>query len=308
MRWGQDQRRYRVAGVLAATVKVGLVAAWVLLAGDGDRVTSAAADRPTSALLRLTPEGGWERLPAIQGVPRDRDPDISSKGAIAFAADRSGRFEIWVADPGQAPNAVTAFHGPRVGSPRWAPDGRRIALVREVDGVPALFILDRATGRARRVAADPGSTDRAPAWSRDGQRLYFASNRLGGWRIWITRPPYEEAMPITAEGWLAAKESADGRWLYMVRAGDGGLWRQVVDGGPAEPVAPVPAAADSESWLPSRDGIYLLDRPAAGPPRLLLLPADGGAMRLVAPVPGAVGQSGLTLDLQGRPVIAADLP
>ncbi len=302
-----DQRRklYRAAGAIAAATAVTLAVTWALLAGGGGGpAPPPPATSPTSALFRLLPDGRWERLPLGQGIPRDRDPDISAKGAVAFASDRSGHFDIWVADLDQPPAPVTAFKGAATGSPRWAPDGRRLALTSVADGAPALFILDRASDKLRRVAADPGAEDRAPAWSRDGQRLYFASNRLGGWRIWITRPPYQEAMPITEEGWLAAKESADGRWLYMVREGDGGLWRQPADGGIAEPVAPLPAAADSESWLPTRDGVYLLDRDADGTVRLLLLPADGGAVRALATAPGAVRQSTLTLDMGGRPVIA----
>lgn len=304
----QCRNPYRTAGALAAATVVALGLGWMLLTGDGALPPPPPTVSPTSALFHLRADGGWERLPLGPGIPRDRDPDVSTKGAVAFAADRSGSFNIWVADPDKPPAPVTAFTGPATGSPRWSPDGRRLALTSVADGALALFILDPASDKLRRVAADPGAEDRAPAWSRDGQRLYFASSRLGGWRIWITRPPYQEAMPITAEGWLAAKESADGRWLYMVREGDGGLWRQPADGGIAEQVAPLPAAGDSESWLPAREGVYLLDHAGEGTARLLLLPADGGAMRVLATIPGAVRQSTLTLDMQGRPVIAAAPP
>lgn len=304
----QHPKRHRLTGAIAAGTVLALGLGWMILTDGGGPSPPPPPTSPTSALFRLLPDGGWERLPLGQGIPRDHDPDISVKGAVAFASDRSGPFEIWVAEPDAPPAPVTGFNGPVAGSPRWAPDGRRIALTSVADGAPALYIFDRASDKLRPVASDPGSQDRAPAWSRDGQRLYFASNRLGGWRIWITRPPYQEAMPITEEGWLAAKESTDGRWLYMVREGEGGLWRQPADGGIPEPVAPLPAAADSESWLPTRDGVYLLDRDAEGAARLLLLPADGGALRTLATVTGSVRQSTLTLDMQGRPVIAAALP
>ncbi|MFY8093234.1 MAG: winged helix-turn-helix domain-containing protein [Niveispirillum sp.] len=255
-----------------------------------------------STLLRLGPDGQQQAVvPPSNRL--DWDPDVSRQGAVAFASDRSGMFEIWVADPGQAPTPVTQFQGPFTQSPRWAPDGKRLALISVVEGAPGLFILDRGSGRLRRVAADPGSEDRAPAWSRDGQRLYFASNRLGAWRIWITRPPYDQAMPITEAGWRVAKESADGRWLYLVRDGESGLWRQPADGGLPEKLADLPDASDDESWVVGPDGVYLIERPGDGQARILLLPADGGEMRRVGDLPDALYNSSLALDPDGRLII-----
>lgn len=271
------------------------------IGAGGDRV-AAEVRTNRSTLLRLLPDGGHETVvPASNRL--DWDPDVSRQGAVAFASDRSGMFEIWVADPGQPPAPVTRFQGPFTQSPRWAPDGRRLALISVVDGAPGLFILERGSGRLRRVAADPGAEDRAPAWSRDGQRLYFASKRLGDWRIWITRPPYEQAMPITEAGWRAAKESADGRWLYMVRDGESGLWRQLADGGLPEKVADLPDAYDNESWAVGPQGVYLLDRPGNGQARIMLLPADGGDLRPVADLPDALYKSSLALDPDGRLII-----
>jgi len=271
------------------------------IGAGGDRV-AAEVRTNRSTLLRLLPDGSTE--PVVPPSNRlDWDPDVSRQGAVAFASDRSGMFEIWVADPGQVPSPVTQFAGPFTQSPRWAPDGRRLALVSVVDGSPGLFILDRGSGRLRRVAAEPGAEDRAPAWSRDGQRLYFASNRLDGWRIWIARPPYEQAMPITEAGWRVARESADGRWLYMARDGESGLWRQPADGGQVEKIADLPDAYDNESWVVGPDGVYLIERPGNGQARILLLPADGGPLRAVADLPDALYKSSLTLDPDGRLIV-----
>lgn len=271
---------------------------------DGNRLAEMRST--PSPLLRLGPDGSHE--PLLSASNRvDGDPDISARGGLAFASDRTGLFEIWVAPPGRSPAPVTQFQGPFTRSPRWAPDGRRLALVSTIDGAPGLFILDNGSGRLKRVAPDPGSEDRAPAWSRDGQRLYFASNRLGDWRIWITRPPYEEAMPITEAGWRVAKESADGRWLYMMRDGEGGLWRQPADGGEVEMLADLPDADDNESWVVGPAGIYLVERPGNGRARILLLPSDGGPGRAVAELPDTLTRSSLALDPQGRLVIGSNL-
>ncbi len=268
------------------------------VAAGGDRVVVEVRIN-RSALLRLDPQTG--PIPAIPPANRlDWDPDVSARGALAFASDRSGMFEIWVADPGAAPVPVTRFAGPFTQSPRWAPDGRRIALVSVVNGAPGLFILDRANGKLKRVAPEAGGEDRAPSWSRDGQRLYFASSREGGWRIWITRPPYEEAMPITDMGWRAAKESADGRWLYLVHESQPGLWRQPADGGRPEKIGDLPAPYDAENWVVGPEGAYVIDRTQAEASRILLLPADGGPVQVAASLSDPLYKSSLALDPQGR--------
>lgn len=264
--------------------------------GDGRAV---AGDR--FVLSRLVPGGGEEEMTAIG---RGRNPDISRQGAVAFVSDRSGHSQIWVADPGRPPVAVTRFQGLVTSTPRWSPDGRRLALVAEVDGGTGLFVLDRGSDRLRRVAVEQGAEDRAPFWSRDGQRLYFASTREGGWRIWVSRPPYEQAQPITEPGWRVAKESGDGRWLYMVRDGEGGLWRQPADGGLPERIADLPAADDAENWAAGSAGTYLIERLGGDRARILLLPGDGGAWRTVAELPG---MSTLAVGPDGQVVISRPL-
>jgi Tol biopolymer transport system component len=76
--------------------------------------------------------------------------------------------------------------------------------------------------------------DRDPAWSADGARIAFASDRDGGWRIWIMGADGSDPMPLTPgpgdrrPAWspdgsrLAFDTERDGRThLALVRA-DGG--------------------------------------------------------------------------------------
>jgi Tol biopolymer transport system component len=75
-----------------------------------------------------------------------------------------------------------------------------------------------------------------PSWSRDGQFLYFTSNRTGKPEIWKT--PFNggvnggEDKQVTRDGGFGALESADGRTLYYVRdMATTSIWRMPVAGG-----------------------------------------------------------------------------
>jgi len=62
----------------------------------------------------------------------------------------------------------------------------------------------------------------APSWSRDGQRIYFSSDRGGGWEIWRTPAAGGPIERITnGGGGLVAYESTDGQAvLYQTAASD----------------------------------------------------------------------------------------
>jgi Tol biopolymer transport system component len=71
-----------------------------------------------------------------------------------------------------------------------------------------------------------------PSWSRDGQFLYFTSNRTGKPEIWKTPFNGGEDKQVTRDGGFGALESADGRTLYYVRdMATTSIWRMPVAGG-----------------------------------------------------------------------------
>jgi dipeptidyl aminopeptidase/acylaminoacyl peptidase len=112
------------------------------------------------------------------------DPQISPDGKhIAFVRmtiDRLGnqyRRHIWLATLGKGAAArVRQFtFGPKSDtSPRWSPDGQRLAFVSARGDKPQIHVIDLAGGEARAVTALPqGATN--PVWSPDGRRLAFLS-------------------------------------------------------------------------------------------------------------------------------------
>ena len=64
--------------------------------------------------------------------------------------------------------------GPFDGSPRWSPDGERIAFVSERDGDQDIVVM-AADGSAQFDVSDDPVVDDAPAWSPDGRSIAFVA-------------------------------------------------------------------------------------------------------------------------------------
>jgi Tol biopolymer transport system component len=113
----------------------------------------------------------------------DYNPQFSPDGRrIAFSSVRSGDVEeIWLAlADGSGAQQLTHGPGTRQTLPAWSPDGLQIAF--ESTGANAradIWVIPADGGVPRQVTTDPGE-ENAPAWSRDGRRIYFLSDREGG--------------------------------------------------------------------------------------------------------------------------------
>jgi len=277
------------------------------LSAAGDRI-AAEVDRSRTALVAVRP--GADPAPAVPAsTGRDWAAAVAGDGTVAYVSDRSGGFDVWLVEPGGVPRRLTDLRGPLPDTPVWAPDGRRLAFSATAEGGADILVADRDGGPLVTAVGDPAD-DRAPSWAADGTSLLFASNRGGAWRIWRTAPPFTTAEPVTDPGWVRAVESADGRWLYLGREGQAGVWRlPLTDGAPAPGAAPervsdAPAAWDTDGWTLDGTAVLLIRRPADGPPELVRLDPDSGEVRTIAAVPGQMGKSGLAVAPDGAVILA----
>ncbi|MBI4889082.1 MAG: PD40 domain-containing protein, partial [Acidobacteria bacterium] len=115
------------------------------------------------------------------------DPQISPDGSqVAFTQVRVNARKdgydtslFLVSTAGGTPRLLTK--GPQDSTPRWSPDGKRIAFLRASAGTPPqpaqIFILPMDGGEAAQLTSLAKGAA-APAWSPDGKLIAFTSTTL----------------------------------------------------------------------------------------------------------------------------------
>lgn len=123
----------------------------------------------------------------------------------------------------------------RVGAnqaPAYSPDGGRLAItLGGSSGNLDIYVLDLATQALTRVTDDP-AIDTEPAWSADGQTIYFTSDRSGAPQIFAV-PAQAGARARRVTFGISRAErprvSPDGKQLAIVTQESGGFRVAVVD-------------------------------------------------------------------------------
>ena len=165
----------------------------------------------------------------LLNVPQLSDPQLSPDGQqllyVLAEADwdaNSRVSHVWRVDVdgSDAVQLTTGTEGER--SPRWSPDGRRIALLtkRGQDAAEQIYLLANGGGEATRLTDHPTEVSNIE-WASDGSALYFlASDAKSG----------EQRARLEAQDDVYAfEENYDQRHLWMVSASDGGT-RRITEG------------------------------------------------------------------------------
>lgn len=167
----------------------------------------------------------YEKLIGEKGV-------FSTK--IAYVLKRGSRFEMQVADAdGFNPQTVLASQEP-IRSPKWSPDGNKLAYVSFESRKSTVIVQDLSTGQRKTVANFKGD-NYAPNWSPDGKRLVVALSRDAVSQIYIISADGGEATRITQSNSIDtnATFTADGSNIIFVSDRSGGpqLYKVSASGG-----------------------------------------------------------------------------
>jgi len=110
------------------------------------------------------------------------------------------------------------------GAPVFSPDGTKLALTLSLDdGNLDIYTLDLGSQVINRITTS-GSIDTEPAWSADGEWVYFTSDRAGSAQVYRVRAePGNRAERVTFEGTYNARArvSPDGDRLAFVHRNQG---------------------------------------------------------------------------------------
>ena len=208
-------------------------------------------------LYSVDPRTGDERR-LSRGL-RARSPDVSRDGNIAFVWRRSGgRTAIAELRP-EGPRVLFEDpHAEPVDSPRYSPDGARVAFLHHRDGAWDVRIVDRASLAVTDVTRDR-ALDRDPAWTRDGRWLLFSSDRNGVYNLYAWRPGDLRQVTNVVLGAFEPDPSPDGTQLALVTYSSRGYdvgrmplepdsWRPVTAAPLAEQRPPVTAVPQEEIY------------------------------------------------------------
>ena len=221
---------------------------WRIAAPDGSKTRDEKSARSANG-----------DTPFIYSTRDDSAPEFSPDGKrIAFMANRSGNWEIWVCDSdGSNPVQLTPFRGADVTNPRWSPDGGRIAFDSDAEGRQFdIWVINASGGKPKRMTTDPAN-DGNPSWSRDGRWIYFDSARTGEQQVWKIPEAGGDAIQVTRDGGYAPLESPDGKFIYYTKdLGGTSVWRLPVEGGQATKV--LENLSDLRNLVIVSKGIYFV--------------------------------------------------
>jgi Tol biopolymer transport system component/DNA-binding winged helix-turn-helix (wHTH) protein len=199
-----------------------------------------------------------EIIPTSEG--QNSGIQVSSDGRqIVYQSRQSGepRTQIWKSNiDGSHSLPLTSFHTGYPGTPRWSPDDRLVVFDYHTSPHGQIYVVD-AEGRNQRRITSGDYENVVPSWSRDGNSIYFASNRTGRWQVWKHSVASGQESQVTRNGGYAALESSDGKTLYYSKFEGGGLWS--LSEGQEQHLTDAPHLGDWGQFSITNDGIYLID-------------------------------------------------
>jgi Tol biopolymer transport system component len=149
----------------------------------------------------------------------------SATGRLAYRPSDGFHQLVWLDRKGQRLASLGDPDDLRPYNARLSPDGRALAVDRTTEGDVDVWVVDTERGTRRRLTHDP-VREAAAAWSPDGHRIAFASERSGVFAIHemsVDGSGGETVLSSSSEPRLPRDWSSDGRFLlFLQQSPDGG--------------------------------------------------------------------------------------
>jgi TolB protein len=211
LQWSPDGKRF-----LLTRIHEGKMGLWVMNA-DGSDLKPLLVPQPNTPHF----DGHWsadgKKVVFVLDILQGTDGKLQINTALA---DGTG-------------SAVLVPHKAFEESPRWSPDGKRVAWVSTRDGNQEIYTVT-ADGKETKRLTSEIALDNNPAWSPDGKQLAFASARAGNFEIFtmnadgsgvrrLTSQPSLDYWPAWSPGGkrIAFTSNRDGNYEIYIMNADG---------------------------------------------------------------------------------------
>lgn len=186
-------------------------------------------------------------LPGLQAATLSPD-----RRAVALFAPQPDAAHYWLGSmDGRLPVAISPLTVKGMGAPVWEPNGKSLVVAAlDADNYHLHTLL--TTGGTMRRLFPGNATELDPAFSPDGQTLYFLSDRSGEWNVWKSSwPSTTEPVAVTQNGVRMFRPSLDGKSIALVHTRSSGLWNLNLATGKEElllPSSDFPARTNLLAW------------------------------------------------------------
>ncbi len=170
----------------------------------------------------------YEKLTGTPGIFATR---------MAYITKAGKEYRVEVADADGDGIQVALRSSEPVISPRWSPDGTKVAYVSFENRKPVVYVQNLITRERIQVANYKGSNS-APAWSPDGNQIAVALSRDGITQIYVVNAKGGDLRRLTQSNNIETEPqfSADGQSIYFTSDRSGGpqIYRMSANGGDAQ--------------------------------------------------------------------------